>query len=658
MSKLATIIALLLAAFLETSVAQPSWVKSRSSPNYPDRLYMIGVGFANKTKDRAADLQKAYDAAFADIAKQIKSTVASQTSLHEYEVLSGNNNSLEQKTSAEIKVSTEVKLGGLKVVDTYEDDDNDLVWALAVLNRTSAGDQLKETLQGYWFSYSSGMVGSKRDLSSGNLYQSLLGLTDALKNEVRYNSIVPIYRFITDPLAAIDSSYLMPGTILMSDMKTVAQSCFSNLKIEKASGDTQSVSLQEGIKPLLLKVAYSGGESNVAESGVKFKFAFKNGGGKLTDNSTTDKTGMARCDVFSLAPTRDNIYTIEASMDLSEFKIAGQQFAATEFQDWNDFLDKNENTVLFTLKRSGSTLEDRLTDAVLLLSTKISDPTSTISVSRILYQDKLPGPMAEFLRQHIESTIQSATSLSVISEEAVRYSQMQLSEAGSQQNLSQPDYASGAAGAKYIVAGNYWKDGDDLDVSLKAIDVGSHVIVGSASADLPLSWLPKVQLAPENYNPVKDESLIKVEKKGEDLKVDVWVDRPDGIYHEGDTMSIYVRTNRDCYVQLVYNDAGGNTVLVFPNKVSWNSQVRSGTVYKVPGTFVMRPPFGREILKAYASDSPAPVPQGQELSGLILLNSVNDFQKSARSSGLSGNSYSESSIILTTMAKINYGVEQ
>lgn len=209
---------LVLFVSIGTVLSQPSWVKSRTTQKYPDLLYVIGIGFANKTQDRASDLQKAYDAAFADIAKQIKSTVASQTSSKEYEVLSENKNSLEQQTSAEIKVSTEVKLGGLKIVDAYDDDDNKLEYALAVLDRAAASDQLKSTLNGYLSSYRNEMASSKAAMNTGDLFQSMLSLTDVLKNEVQYNNILPIYNFISGPLVATDSAYLMPGALLLSEI--------------------------------------------------------------------------------------------------------------------------------------------------------------------------------------------------------------------------------------------------------------------------------------------------------------------------------------------------------------------------------------------------------------------------------------------------------
>jgi hypothetical protein len=635
---------------IELAYSQPQWVKSRTSLTFPDNLYMLGIGFANKTKDRAADLQKAYDAAFADIAKQIKATVAAQSSLQEYEVLSENKNSIEQKASAEIKVTTDVKLGGLRVTDTYDDDDNDLVWALAVLNRITAANQLKETLTGYLNEYKRSMEQSKQGTNSGDLYQAMLSSMDALRSEIRYNNLLSLYTFIADPLLGTDNRYAMPAALLISDVRSNVQSCLSNLKIEKVGGDTQSVSMKGEIKPLVLRLVYSTGQSVSPVSGMKIRFAFRDGAGRLTETSTTDRSGSARCDVVSLSSSRANIYNVSATIDFGDFKMRDEQFGGNELQDWNNFLERNQGEVVFTLKRSSVTADDKLTDAIMSLCDGIPDSTTSVAMSKILFQDKLPGPMAEFLRQKIELVLRSSTRFSVVSQEAIRNLQIQLSNAG-YQSMAQPDYASQAAGAKYVVSGNYWQQGDGLDLNLKMIDVNTHVLAGTASVDMPLSLLPQVPLAPENYNPVVDDNIIKNERKGEDLKIDVWVDRLDGMYHEGDTVNIYVRSNEDCFAQLVYNDAGGNSVMVFPNKVDWNSKLRGGITYKVPGLFKVVPPFGREILKAYASETQVSIPKGQEFNGLIVLKSVDDFQKSVRNAGRSGTSYAESSTVITTMQR-------
>ncbi len=517
MNKIYLFVPLIVLVSIGTSFSQPSWVK-KATQKYPDRMYIVGIGFANKTKDRASDLQKAYDAAFADISKQIKSTVSSQISSKEYEVLSGSKNSVEQQTSAEIQVTSDVKLGGLKIVETYEDDDNELEWAIAILDRTAASDQLKASLSEYLGLYRQALASSRNAINSGDIYQSMLGLDDALKSQVWYNDVSPLYNFIAGPLVVIDSAYLMPSQLSVADTRGVLQTILTGLRLEKIGGDTQSVSIRGSYKPLMIGVTYSDGKTRVAVAGVKLSFSFRNGSGKLTASAATDKNGIAECDVYSLTPYSGNTYSIAAVLDLSDFAITGGQTIRQEFQDWDAFLNKYSSGVTFIWKKSNLSFQDKLADAILLLNSKLTDTSASITVSKILYQDKVAGPMAEFLRQQIESTVESSTNLSVISEDAVRASQVELSNSGYPQSLSQPDYASGAAGAKYVVTGNYWQEGEKLDLSLKVIDVNTHVIMATSSSYLELASLPKVDLAPGNYNPTADANLTKTETKGEDTQ--------------------------------------------------------------------------------------------------------------------------------------------
>lgn len=251
---------LVLFVSIGTVFSQPSWVK-KATEKYPDRMYVVGIGFANKTKDRASDLTKAYNEAFSDISKQINSTVSSQISSKEYEVQSESKNSIEQQTSAEIKVTSDLNLGGLKIVETYDDDDNNLEWAIAVLDRSAASDQLKSSMNGYLNLYKEEIASANTSMSSGEIYQSMVDLEDALKNQIQYNDISPLYNFIAGPLVVTDSAYQMPASLMVSETKGTVQSMFGDLKLDKVGGDTQSVSLRGGFKPLLVKVVYSDGKS-------------------------------------------------------------------------------------------------------------------------------------------------------------------------------------------------------------------------------------------------------------------------------------------------------------------------------------------------------------------------------------------------------------
>lgn len=363
----------------------------------------------------------------------------------------------------------------------------------------------------------------------------------------------------------------------------------------------------------------------------------------------SDNSGIAKCEIFELKPHPENYYVISAKVELSEFNIFGQY---SEYADWNEFLRRNESETIFILKRVSTTLDDKIRELVFNLVSKIPPELETISVLRIYYQDKLPRPMALYLKQKIESAIEQYTKFSLISDEQFKMVSAKYANLGySSDEIGSPESFAKYAGSKVVITGSYWENGDIIDLNLKASDVMKKIVLSTASVNIPKSFLPNIPLAPENYNPGVDDELIKSERRGDELKIELWVDRSDGIYYEGDSIKIFVRSNKDCYIQLVYYDAQNNTILVFPHKREWNNKIEANRIYKIPGDFVIEPPFGREILKVFASENPLPLPKGKERSGLILIENPNVYLSNVRELGLKSEGYAESSIVITTLRK-------
>jgi len=630
---------------------KPAWITTKKHPRYPERLYILGVGAAKKTKNKIEDIQKANNEAFADIVKQIRVTVESKTVVEQLEIISGKKVESAERASAELQVTSELKIGGLKIVETYFDDDDDIYYSLAVLERETAGKELKDKLNQYYNAYSKNLEFAKNNILKGNIYQAMLGLVEAYKNIPLYNDLLPLYRFITRPLAeaSIDNEWKANDALLISEVKSIAQDLFSRVKVEKVEGEEQEIKFNQPLKPLLLKIVYIDGEKTYPVSGIKFKFSFQTGAGKISEVGISDNSGIVKCEIFELKPHQENYYVIFVKIDLSEFNIFGRY---DEYAEWNEFLRRNESETIFTLKKTVTTLDDKIRDLVLNLVSKIPPELETISILRIYYQDKLPGPMASYLKQKIELAIERYTKFSLISDEQIKMVSVKYANLGySSDELGAPESFGRFAGSKVVITGSYWESGDIIDLNLKATDAMKKIVLSTANVNIPKSFLPNIPLAPENYNPKVDDELIKSERKGEELKVELWVDRPDGIYYEGDTIEIFVRSNRDCYVQLVYYDAQGNAILVFPHKKEWNNKIEANKIYRVPGNFVIEPPFGREILKAFASENPFPLPKGKERSGLILIENPSVYLSNVRGLGLKSEDYAESSVVITTLKK-------
>lgn len=644
------VFALLILFSLEIfSGEKPAWITTKKHPRYPERLYILGVGAAKKTKNKIEDIQKANSDAFADIAKQIRATVVSKSVVEQLEVITGKKAESVERASANLQVTSEITITGLKIVEVYFDDDDDIYYSLAVLERETAGADLRDKLKQYFNLYQKNFELGKKNIAEGNFYQALLNFSEAYKNAPLYNDLLPLYRFITRPLEEISGEWRLSDAILISDIKSFVQDVFSKLKVEKISGEEQDVLFNQPLNPLVLKVTYGDGAFPV--SGLKFKFYFKNGRGKINETAVSDKSGIVKCEIFSLEPYQENFYTITATMDLSEFKIKSS-LRYGEYDDWNDFLDRNEKVVTYTLRKKTLTLEDKLREAVLSLSSKVPDKTARIMVARIYYRDKLPGPISPYIKQKLEMAIETHTSFALVGEEEIKNVAVKIYQAGySTAGVGTPESFANLSGAKVVIVGSYWDSADEVELNLKAIDAGSRIVLSTSNVKIPKNLLPNIPLAPENYNSKIDDEILQTESKGDELQVEVWVDRPDGVYYEGDEIKIFVRANRDCYINLVYYDAEGNAILVFPHKGNWEHKIEGNKIYKVPGDFVIKPPFGREILKVFASDKPFPIPKGKTEAGLIVLDSILDYMSNTRSIGLKAGRYAENSIALTTLPK-------
>ena len=121
------------------------------------------------------------------------------------------------------------------------------------------------------------------------------------------------------------------------------------------------------------------------------------------------------------------------------------------------------------------------------------------------------------------------------------------------------------------------------------------VIAASATAaeGVPAKW-------------VQVEGLVNDQPS---FMIHVDVDKPDRIYRKGDTMTVAVKAEKECYVYLVYY-SGDDATLLFPNKHQQNNLIPAQTAVSIPGDdapFLFRttgPPFGQEVLHVIASTEP------------------------------------------------------
>jgi hypothetical protein len=89
----------------------------------------------------------------------------------------------------------------------------------------------------------------------------------------------------------------------------------------------------------------------------------------------------------------------------------------------------------------------------------------------------------------------------------------------------------------------------------------------------------------------------------------VAVNRADGVYRDGEKLSVQFQSERAAHLYLIYHQADGTSVLMFPNQAQPNNRVPAREPVIIPGLgepfrFRIRPPLGTEVLQVLAALSP------------------------------------------------------
>ena len=135
----------------------------------------------------------------------------------------------------------------------------------------------------------------------------------------------------------------------------------------------------------------------------------------------------------------------------------------------------------------------------------------------------------------------------------------------------------------------------------------------------------------------------------EPLKVQLAVNHPQLTYQEGDTLRITVTANKSCYLRLIYSEANGRDVIIFPNYQNRDDRVKGGVRYNVPTMFQITAPFGTETLHAFVSSEKFSTSEVADRGdGLFTLKeSLDDAVRKLRAGGIFGE-YAEERVEITT----------
>ena len=187
-----------------------------------------------------------------------------------------------------------------------------------------------------------------------------------------------------------------------------------------------------------------------------------------------------------------------------------------------------------------------------------------------------------------------------------------------------------SADADYIITGSYWEKEDNIQILAFCRSVQTGEIRASANVDFKRGMLKSsLNLKPDNFEKIMSQQLAfeqEVIDSGQ-LKLEVWTDRGQNalLYSQGELMKVYLRTNRPCYVRLLYILANGQKTLLVDNLQinleSINRPLLVNDLLEID--FECTSPFGAEMIIGVARNYPFDTIETTERDGYIFIDTDN-----------------------------------
>jgi hypothetical protein len=252
--------------------------------------------------------------------------------------------------------------------------------------------------------------------------------------------------------------------------------------------------------------------------------------------------------------------------------------------------------------------EEEIARAVSAMARAVNQKT-TITVGRISYADtQTVSNLSAWLKNTIVSSAQKQNDKFEVASESES-----ADFAVASRGLTVETQASGSRAIQAVITGSFSPLDADAEVSLQLVSTsGNRVVLSSSRFVIPSSELQrrKLSLLPEKDNVIitkaefetKQKAVEPYSGKNNRWKFTVTPDVLDGIYYDGDYMTMRVFSERDCYFRIIHVDVNGETQVIYPLSANDNNFIRAGQTRRIPDNtrFKMGAPYGEEMILASA----------------------------------------------------------
>jgi hypothetical protein len=175
--------------------------------------------------------------------------------------------------------------------------------------------------------------------------------------------------------------------------------------------------------------------------------------------------------------------------------------------------------------------------------------------------------------------------------------------------------------------------------SIRVVDVESALVLKRWSSSGKINELEAMvaSLAGEISDYTKAEvtlrNLANLTHSEPPFKIELWTDKKR--CKVGETITIYFRSEKDCYLTLIDITTSGKLYILFPNRFATDNYIKAGRTYMIPGpdhpfAITAGEPLGFERLKAIATLQNIDLAQTKVGEGKQLFVNLPDPSKATR----------------------------
>lgn len=306
----------------------PGWIYTGEHIDYTDDEYITGIGSHKLTDNLSEDREESAAAAINNVAQQIRSSVRSETKISETEI---NRNEYEEYTYdsfyyGSVNVETDVELQGVQIVDRYVDEEEEIVYSLAALNKNSFLNSLAHDIKTLEERIESNINRAKTALYDGYISMYMNLIQNSYELSINYSDLISVYNSVS-----IENfeHYDMISKVLLE-----LEEVLSDINIKLQDGHDQIPVDGRGLSDPIDILIYYAGEDEVKLNNIDVNISIIEGYMIFDDYVATGSDGKASIRVENVMGSETDSYRINANVNLETWKEENEKFSL-----WNDLLE-------------------------------------------------------------------------------------------------------------------------------------------------------------------------------------------------------------------------------------------------------------------------------------------------------------------------------